>query len=551
MEIGYDPARIHQLSQHTRVALHALEALASDDPAAADAMRAVRLTRRNLEDHWMPALRDIERSDAMVTWWATRLAPMRLPIGRAPADQASDAVVGPRSGRDELLAELEWLDRTSLLRDDTVGTRGSARVTALAAQLAERVTHDTAFAMAVIELSVTNMLVGRVLPMARFPPWFASEVVRRMAVPNGPDTGVDPARYAASLSAALAGLADDPSSCLDLLLDRPTVYALASWEALDTAMLSGFVISGLHEAVVDDPGRLGDGYRVLQFLTTAANGPLDDGMAAGMALGVATSLAGYVDTLAPAIRQEGATPVLIRAVDPPVEMGTYDDLVDLFGAVLRTPEAQAAIGTVLAAYTFDCFERVGGYATSRPDVSNVARFADLLGDADRAERAELLTAAAAEEADRRRLGNLIGFGADVTLLATGASSVVRAIAGRAIGATIGWGDRAEPDRPRGSHVAAHTYDLVTVAAVSTMAAQPSSRRPAGLADVTEAEWSEVRRRVAGIVQEEDPRARMLAVGELDFWIESSVPALAGYLVEIRKMPGLDELTEGRNAVGTD
>jgi hypothetical protein len=100
-------------------------------------------------------------------------------------------------------------------------------------------------------------------------------------------------------------------------------------------------------------------------------------------------------------------------------------------------------------------------------------------------------------------------------------------------------------------VSAHAYDLVTVAAVSTMAAQPSSRRAAGLADVTEADWSEVRRRVAAIVDEDDPRTRMLAVGALDFWIESSVPALARYLVEIRKLPGLDELTEGRNAVGTD
>ena len=548
MEIGYDPARIHQLSQLTRAALHALDGLASNDPAAADAMRAVRLTRRNLEDHWMPALRDIERSGAMVTWRASRLAPSRSPIDRAPVDRPGDAV-GP--GPDELLAELDRLERASLLGDDAPGTPDPARLAALAAHVAERVTRDRSFAEALIGLSVTNMLVGRMLPMARFPPWFSSEVVRRMAVPNGPDTGVDPARYAASLSAALTGLADDPASCLDLLLHRSTAYALASWEALDTAMLSGFVISGLYEAVVDDPRRLGDGYRVLHFLTKAANGPLDDGMAAGMALGVAASLAGYVDTLAPAIRQEGETPVAIRAVDPPLEMGTYDDLVDLFGAVLRTPEAQAALGTVLAAYTFDCFERVGEQATSRPDVSNVARFADLLGDAERAERAELLTAAAAEEAERRRLANLIGFGADVTLLAGGASSVVRAIAGRAVGAAIGWGDRAEADRPAGSLVSAHAYDLVTVAAVSTMAAQPSSRRAAGLADVTEADWSEVRRRVAAIVDEDDPRTRMLAVGALDFWIESSVPALARYLVEIRKLPGLDELTEGRNAVGTD
>jgi hypothetical protein len=552
MEIGYDPGRIHALVQHTRAALDALGRLTSNDPAAADAMRVVRLTRRNLEDHWMAALCDIERSDAMVTWWSSRLAPTRPTLARSPTGHPSDTVAArPRRPVDELMAELDRLERRSLLGDDAPGAPSIAEITALATQLAAWVARDHDVAEQLVELSVTNMLVGRLLSAARFPSWFSSAVVQRMAAPNGPDNGVDPDRYAASLSAALAGLADDPSACLDLLLDRPTVYALASWEVLDATALSDMVVSGLYEAVVDDPSRLGDGYQVLQFLTSAANGPLEDGMAAGMAVGVATALAGYVDTLAPAIRQEGDTPVSIRALDPPLELGTYDDLVDLFGALLRVPEAQAALGTVLAAYTFDCFERAGGRVTSLPDVSNMARFADLLADADRAERAELLTAAAAEESRRRRLGNLIGFGADTTLLAGGASSVVRAIAGRAVLAAVGWGERAEPVRRTDANLAAHAYDLVTVAAVSTMAADPAGREVAGLADVPDADWTEIERHLDAIRTADGPHDRMLAVGALDHFVETTVPSLARHLVEIRKLPGLDELTEARDAVGTD
>ncbi|MGE5210860.1 MAG: hypothetical protein ACM3MM_06325 [Acidobacteriota bacterium] len=555
VEAGYEPDRIHLLSQHARRALDALDALRSNDPVAADAMRAVRLTRRNLEDLWMPALRDIERSEAMVSWQASRLA--ASPVLGALDDSRPDHLHPGRHGTDpirrrhELIAELDWLERRLRQRGGAPAVSDADRIDALADRLAYWVARDDVLAERVVELSVTNMLVGHLLAVAAFPPSFAADVVRRMATPNGPDSGIDPDRYAASLSAALSGVADDPSTCLDLLLDRPTAYALASWTALDATPLSDVVISGLYDAVVADPSRLEDGYHVLRFLTTAANGPLDGGMSAGVALGVASSLAGYVETLAPAIRQEGTTPVVIRAIDPPLEMGTYDDLVDLIGAVLRSPEAQAALGAVLAAYTFACVDRAGGEVATRPDLSNVARFADLLGDAARAERAELLTAAAAEEAQRRRLGGLLGFGADVMLLAGGAPSVVRAIAGRSVALAADGYVRAAPEQPASAQIAAHTYDLVTVAVVTAMATDASMRGPAGLADVSEADWVEARRRITSIGAETDPRARSLAVGALDFWIETSVPALARHLVEIRKLPGMDELTEGRNAVGAD
>jgi hypothetical protein len=555
MEVGYEPGRIHLLSQHVRRALDALGALRSNDPAAADAMRAVRLTRRNLEDLWVAALHDVERSEAMVSWRASRLTPSPL-LGVLEGSRPDDLDPGrhgnaPERRRDEIIAELDWLERRLLLTGGPPGSSDAARIEALAGRLASWVERDDVLARRVVELSVTNVLVGHLLAVTSFPPWFVSAVVRRMAAPNGPDSGVDRDRYAASLSAALGSLADDPAACLDLLLDRPTAYALASWSALDTTTLADVVISGLYDAVVADPARLEDGYRVLRFLTSAANGPLDGGMSAGMALGVASSLAGYVETLAPAIRQEGTTPVVIRALDPPLEMGTYDDLVDLFGAVLRSPEAQAALGTVLAAYTFAVAERVGGEAAIRPDLSNVARFADLLGDAERAERAELLTAAATEEAQQRRLGSLIGFGADVMLLAGGASSVVRAVAGRAVALVSDRTGRAAPEPRAGEQIAAHADDLITVAAVAAMAGDPSRRAPAGLADVPEADWTEARRRIASIGKETDPHARSLAVGALDHWIETRVPALARHLLEIRTLPGMDELTEGRNAVGAD
>lgn len=550
---------MHQLVRRTLEAIDQLDHVRSTDPAAADAVRTVRLTRANLEDHWMPALRDIERSAAMVRWRSIRLDSTGLrsltghvtPLPDHLASGTPAVVLMSAQHRGALLAELDWLERRAWTSDVAGSAPTDDELAEFGRRIAAWVRHDETFADRLVELSVSNMLVGRLLGEARFPSAFAAAVVRRMAAPNGPGSGVDHDRYAASLSVALSSLADDPTACLDLLLDEPTAYALASWRALDTAMLADVVVSGLYDAVVIDPERLDDGYGILQFLTRAANGPLDGGMSAGMALGISTSLAGYVETLAPAVRQEGSTPVIVRAVDPPLDLGSYDDLVDLFGSLLRVPEAQAALGTVLAAFTFETFERIGGDAVSRPDATYVAHFADLIGDASRTEQVELVMAAAAEEARRRRLGGLVGFGVNATLLVAGAGSVAHSLAGQAVRMATSWAARVEPEQLADSQIPAHTHDLVTVAAVAVVASDPSVRPAAGLEGVTPAQWSQARERLRSIQQHDDPRERMTAVGDLDHWIETSVPALAAYLLDIRSMPGMHELTEGRNAVAAD
>ncbi len=68
MDIGYDPRRVRDLSRRTADAIDGLRSIHSDDPAAAGALRTVKLTRRNLEDLWMPTLLQIVRSDAMESW---------------------------------------------------------------------------------------------------------------------------------------------------------------------------------------------------------------------------------------------------------------------------------------------------------------------------------------------------------------------------------------------------------------------------------------------------------------------------------------------------
>ena len=68
METAYDPARIQLLSTRTAQAVDELASIRCSDPAAADALRAVRLLRINLEDLWLPLLAQIRSSRAMITW---------------------------------------------------------------------------------------------------------------------------------------------------------------------------------------------------------------------------------------------------------------------------------------------------------------------------------------------------------------------------------------------------------------------------------------------------------------------------------------------------
>ena len=551
MDTGYDPCRVHSLLRHTLEAIDRLDALTSSDPLAGDALRAVRLTRANLEDLWMPTLREIERSAPMVRGRRRRLELFELPSSRALDESLPDhlrpsgvaAVSIPPTRRHELLGQLDWLELKAVNGDAGPGAPTERELADLADDVAFWVRRDDTFATEIIELSTSNMTVARLLGAGTFPSAFCSRIVREMAAPNGPDNGVDHDRYAASLGVALDSLVDDPDACLDLLLDRRTASSLAFWDAVDASTLSSFVASGLLTAVERDTERLVDGYQVLQFLTAATNGPLDDGMSAGMAIGVASALTVYVDTLAPAIHAESGAPVTVRRVTPEIELGTYDDVVDLFGALARVPEAAGQLGRALATYTTGVFERIGGDAPSRRAVSHVVEFADLLRDAQRNERGELLLLAAADEARNRQLGDLIGSATNVLLLAGGVGATARAAVSLAFDTAA---DRLAPvapgEVPRTRNVL-EPFDLITVAAITAMQRNPTARHVAGLGSVTRTQWIEVARRLDTIDRANGQRGRTDAAQRLYEWIDDEVPALSAYLFELHKAPGFHDLRE--------
>lgn len=490
MDAGYEPSRIHHLTRRTLEAIDTLGALASSDPVAADAMRTIRLTRLNLEDHWMPALRDIETSDAMVRWRAGNVSTFGLRSG-SPAHPPPDhlrtrndgAATIPTRRRRWLLSRLDLLERKAMGEHadgeaglDATGAPTADALEQLGRRLSWWVARDAGFAAELAALSRSNMLIGQLLDITRFPISFRSEVVRRMAVPNGPDTGVDHDRYAASLGAAVASLVDDPAACLDLLLDQPTAYALAAWDDLADTALSDFVVSGLGRSVVDDPTRLQDGYDVLEFMTRAANGPLDHGFNPATALGLATAMPIYVDVMAEAIVSVGEKDRVVITSDAAgvsTDFGTYAEFQGLFGAIMRHRSARLQLGSVTATWAHDTVAATDRRTSFDAALHDVATFTTMLLDAADHEQEQVVAEFERREASREAHIAVVAWGVDLAIGARSVSAQVRSATSTAIRAGSAWIGDDEPDDVTATGLGEEVRRQMMVAAITVGLASPT------------------------------------------------------------------------------
>ncbi len=553
MDTGYDPDRVHSLLRRTLESIDALDALASADPVAGDALRSVRLTRANLEDHWMPALRDIERSAPMVRWRRSQLGTFGL---RSLSDLAeslpdhlrpggSGTITIPAHRRDDLLGRLDLLDRKAIAADDGQerkamngpkwpGAPTTHDIADLADDVAYWVRRDDAFATELVELSTSNLTVAMLLGAASFPSAFGARVVQRMAAPNGPDTGVDRHHYAESLSVALDSLIDDPDACLDLLLDGPTIYALAAWDELDPTRLSNFVASGLMDSVLADATRVADGFEVVRTLTLASNGPLDDGMSAGMARGVALSMPVYFPRLSGGVFQTGGEPV--RITDYGLTLGTYDEIANLFGSVMRDDDAAGALGVALGAFTDQQLTREGLDLTTNGALTDVIHLSLLLDHGARSEQAQLIVEASAERARRDGLAGLLGTGASLALTAAGVGAAWRGAAALAIRTVTDAIDEVEPEQLAGASIASRQYQQIWMSAMANALDRPETLRAANRDPAIGAQVAEFRRRLDEIEACDDPLLRSELVIDLRSAAEGTV--VDEYMDDVTASQGL-------------
>ncbi|HUS42973.1 MAG TPA: hypothetical protein VMY16_09920 [Ilumatobacteraceae bacterium] len=542
MDAGYEPGRVQQLLRRTWESIERLDAISSSDPAAADALRTIRLTRSNLEDHWMRALRDIERSAPMGQWRASQLGTFGLRSLWALGDTLPDhlrpgrpiATSIPPQRRVELLGQLDWLERKSVAGDTAPGAPTETELADLAEDVAYWVQRDDGFAEEIVGLSTSNMTVARLLGAARFPSWFSSRIVQQMAAPNGPDTGVDVARYATSLSRALERLAGDPGACLDLLLDDRTAYALAAWDALDPVALEHFVSSGLMDSVVDDATRLADGFRVVNMLTRAATGPLDEGMSAGMARGVALSMPVFFPLLSGGIFQTGAKPV--RVSEFALTIGTYSEVANLFGAVMRDDQAAGALGVALGTFTDRELSRDGLDLTEDGSFTHVVHLSLLLDHAAKSEQAQLIMEAAAAQGRRDGLASVLGAGTNIALLTSGVGAAWRSAASLAIRTVTDAIDDVDARQLAGASIASRQYEQIWMSAMADALERPATLGAARRDPTLRTKLADFRARLDAIEACNDPLRRSELVIDLRSAAEGTI--VDAYLDEVTATDGL-------------
>ncbi len=547
MKTAYDPVRVRQLRALTATAIDSIAIIRSPDPDAMDALRSLRLLRRNLEELWMPLLRNIETSRAMVEWTASMSA-YALSGQAMIVDWISDHTA-PRNGPYEHLTDDELYDLIMSYDESNMPFDGhggydithqfwSTTLSPIAAELARRANASQDFAGLLLDAATRNPVIGLAVARADFEPAYVREVASTLLHHRWQFDDGDSRAYAAATDALLSSLAASPDECLTLLADSEVLYQLASWPLLDQRAVEAFIHAGVYTAVATDPALLRDGYEVMQELVVLANGDLNDGFNAGMSRGLATSMIGYADTLVPAvgITKECGGDVQINTFDEhgfSLVLGDYEEVTNLFGAIARDIEAQAALGVTVGVYVNQVTAELGASIDDRSALGHAAQFADLIGDSVSAEQAEMVAAAAAETMRLGSMGTVIGFGVNAAASAAG----VGTIGGFVIRQVVKAGTQAlttvEPGTMPNAMVRHVTHDAIVVAAV-TLAQSDAQTRAANDLDDDDA--------AAGDVVD----AHLVRLDEL-----SADGDLAGYQAELSRMetfivdmPHLDEFVNG-------
>ncbi|MEO1055477.1 MAG: hypothetical protein AAFY28_01030 [Actinomycetota bacterium] len=539
---GYDPIAIERLRRAVIAALDGLSSLRCDDPGAEHARTAVRLTRQNLEDHWLRLLDEILRSEAMIAWNTGLNDPAQMAstaLQRWITDRTLGSTTGLLAYADnstllDLLTQLELsvddhgrFDATAIELDDAVIAELALRSNDphfVEALLNTATTHPAFITHAVAHLP-TNALVALTSRLLGNVSWVDDAPTRATA--DG-------------IAAAMAELtARDPAALLPLLADAATLTALGTWPMLDDDIVAGAVGAALHDAVVADPAELDHGLDVLAAMAQLAPTTFNGGMQPGLALGLAAALPVYLPVIGPAIRNEGAEPVRVEGNDGPRTIASYDELRELIGAITRHPDALTVVATSVGGYTTSIADGLGARLPNEPGVEHAAQVADLVRDALDDEHREAAAAAVAAVAGQRRFGSLIGTATGVLLTATGVGGVIRSVAPAGVGLATSGGTSNTPPPPARS-ITAETYDTITIEALRAAVGSDDIEMP-----------GDDRRSLGDAIELVDAHGDNFE-GRRDALIDAeriglTIPSVGRFLNGVRQRSGIDELREDRRS----
>jgi hypothetical protein len=291
------------------------------------------------------------------------------------------------------------------------------------------------------------------------------------------------------------------------------------------------------DSVLADAARLADGFEVVRHLTLAANGPLDSGLSAGMARGVALSMPVYFPLLSSGVHQTGAKPVRISTYE--LTLGTYDEVARLFGAVMRDDEAAGALGISLGTFTDGELTREGSDLTTAGSLTDVVNLSVLLDQAARSEQAQVIMEAAAEQARRDQLAGWFSTGTNIALLASGVGAAWRSAASVAIRTVTGAIDDVDPARLAGASIASRQYEQIWLSAMANALDRPETLSAAQRDPDVRKQVDEFRRRLDEVEQCDDPFARSELVSDLRSASEGTI--VDDYMDQVTTTHGLETI----------
>lgn len=396
MHLGYESSRITELRQRCRWAVDELDAISSTDPATADAMAALARLRSVIADGFIPSTTVVGDMDPLgggglrsaslagADWYGDWLT-SRMDTGyRHMTD-------------DELFAELERLE-DDLPYDEEIQPDMSdpmwVRFEQLAIELSVRSEIDVAFGDRLADAAFDTFLVPIALRFTRFDPDIVLAMLSKVGEWPSSSIDLDSGYRALGASSIIGFLADFPDLTFELLTDRDVarrngagfLEELLLWPRLDPDAVSRFLDAAM-SLPFERPELLPRAGAVLQQLVALSNGssfPVGFGPVIGPTITkiVVQYLPFFVTSL------NGRVGVHLKDFDLHdigIELGSQEEIVDLFGALVRDPTSLDILLAVIPALA------VLGSQPGGPldiDLDDVANYLRTLGDAAENEQLE-------------------------------------------------------------------------------------------------------------------------------------------------------------------
>ena len=440
MHHGYEPTRINNLTQQSRWAVGALDEIHSTDPAAVDAMSAIAGLKSVIAHGVIPATTKVAIIDPLggaVTGGQATMATMATTdYYYTPWDAMSGLLDWPPdTGHysdmtdDELFDELLDLQLEGLPAnedfspdmDDPFWTEFEP----LAAELAWRARVDDSFADRLAQNASELVLIPIAADFADFEPTVVANMVIDVFERPQWQPNIDNNFRAYGAELLLTFLAGHPDVALETLADpvddRGEVVELLEqmlrWPLLDQAVVAGFLDSAM-AAPFAPPQRddlLEAAGKALQDLVVLANG---DSFPNGFRSEISPTLAKVVSQYLPffVTSIELDINVFLKDFDLQdlgIKLGTHEEIVDLFGVLMRDPLSMIVLQQNILTLTALSSETGGPLDVKLEDIAN---YSLLLRQAAENEQLE----EAMEAANDRRIANLaidLTFGA-IALITT-------------------------------------------------------------------------------------------------------------------------------------